>query len=503
MPLASSGLRALRVHQPYTLGQTGRSIHTPAFLPRPAQLRPGPSGIHAIFKQARTFLSTVVGHLTAPGALSSPSHASSASRSMLENAHAHRFPSIQQRLSSSTRFALARPLGAPYLPRGPTMPRNMFQVGLGTARNFSTARPIFDNLAQNVPVTGRAFWGADWDLTMQEERKKLRMQKYQKKQEKQTCKEMLQPVRAARQSVSSSEDEAMETETRAELNHYFPAPIVSEITTYLLIPLAPTPTSRLPLPMSPSIHTSNHPLIPFAQLASLHNDHNTHALRVSTMFARLDAARVFEEPGVSTSAYGDPSGLATILEVKFTGWDESRVRSVLGEAGTGWCVLEEVRETDNDALDDTLSELSIATGCSPTPVEPAIDPSASFVLPTLDFSASFTAERDSWARSAPPPTLPPGLVDLGFHNAWSAGGSDSFSDFSDSLSDVDVESESSWGGSLAPSRRPSAGSVEDDWMTLGFSSRFSGQMANVGVTDDTGARFPSTGKQVLFDLTFI
>ena len=471
MPLASSGLRALRVHQPHTLGQAGRSIHTPAFLPRPAQLRPNPLGVHAIFKQAKTFISTVVGHLTAPGAFSSSPHAS-ASRSMLENAHAHRFPSMQQRLSPATRFALARPLGAPYLPRGPVVPRGMFQVGLGTARNFSTARPIFDNLAQNVPVTGRAFWGADWDLEMQEERKKLRVQKYQKKQEKkQACKELLQPVRAARQLASTSEVEPTEIDTRAELDHYFPAPIASEITTYLLIPLAPTPTSRLPLPMSPSIHTSNHPLIPLARLASLHHDHNTHALRVSTMFARLDAARVFDEPGVSTSAYGDPTGLATILEVKFAGWSAARVRGVLGEAGTGWCVLEEVREAD--ALDDALSELSAAT-----PAESAvIDPAASFVLPTLDFSASFAAERDSWARATQPAA---GVADLEFHNAWSAASEDSLSDFSDALSDVDVESEASWGGSLAPSTRSSTGPADEDWTALAFSSRFSGQMASVG-----------------------
>lgn len=476
MPLASSGLKALRGHQPQMLGQTGRSIHTPAFIPRPAPSRPSGSSAQVFFKQAKTFLSTLVGHLATPGTIGSHAHIPSASRSMLENAHAHRFPSVQQRLSHSTRFTLARPLGAPYLPRAPAVPRNVFQVGLGTARNFSTARPIFDNIAQNVPLTGRAFWEADWDIRMQEERKKLRMQKYQKKEEKQTRKAMLKPVRAARQTAaSSSETESLEVEaeTRAELNRYFPAPVVSEVITYLLIPLAPTPTSRLPLPMSPSIHASNHPLIPLAQLASLRHDHNTHALRVSTIFARLDAARVFEEPGVTTSAYGDPTGLATILEVKFTGWSESRVRSVLGEAGTGWCVLEEMHEADAEAVDDALSEL--------TPAEPAIDPSASFVLPTLDFSASFSGERDSWARAAAPSTVatPPGLADLEFHNAWSAASSDSLSDISDSLSDLDVESESAWGSSLVPSRRSSVGSAHDDWTALAFSSRFSSQIGGV------------------------
>ena len=480
MQLASHGFRALRGHQPPTLGQASRSIHTPAFIPRSVQ-RPSGASVQVLFKQAKSFISTVVGHLTTPGTFASSAHIPPSSRSLLDNAH--RFPSIQQRLSPTTRFTLSRPLGAPYLPRAPAVPRSMFQVGLGTARNFSTARPIFDNLAQNVPIAGRAFWEADWDVKLQKEREGIRLRKYQKKQDKKARKEMLQPVRAARQAASeSAEVDAAEAETRAELNRYFPSPVVSEVVTYLLIPLAPTPTSRLPLPLSPSIHTSNHPLIPLAQLASLHDDHGIHALRVSTIFSRLDQARVFDEPGVYTSAYGDPTGLCTILEVKFTGWSEARVRGVLGEAGTGWCVLEEVRDLDYssemETMDDVLSEFSINTG-NATPAEPTIDPSASFVLPTLDFSASFTAERDSWARVAPTTTTTPGLADLEFHNAWSAAesSSDGLSDFSDELSDLDMD-ELAWGTSLAPSRRSSIGSSHEEWTSLGFSSRFSGQMGD-------------------------
>lgn len=468
------------------MSRSSRSIHTPAFIPRSAP-RPTGQGVQAIFRQAKTFLSTVVGHLTAPGTFASPAHIPHGSRSLMENAA--RFPSIQQRLPPTTRFALSRPLGAPYLPRAPSVPRSIVQVGLGTARNFSTARPLFDNIAQNVPVTGRAFWGADWDVKMQAEREELRLQKYQKKQSKTSSKEMLKPVRAARQAASV-EAEPTEVETRAELDHYFPAPVAAEITTYLLIPLAPTPTSRLPLAVSPSVHSSNHPLIPFSHLASIHNDHNVHSLRVSTIFARLDTARVFEEPGVSTSAYGDPSGLCTVLEVKFTGWTEARVRGILGEAGTGWCVLEEVRESDRaetETGEDTLSEFSSEPD-SRTPAEQmssAIDPSASFVLPTLDFSASFATERDSWARPAPPVTAPAGLEDLEFHNAWSAAehehdsGSDSLSDISESLSDLDME-ESAWGGSLAPSRRSSFGSSssQEGWTALHFSSSFAGRLEN-------------------------
>lgn len=57
-----------------------------------------------------------------------------------------------------------RAFGAPqYLPRGPHTtnnlprgPRAIVNVGLGTARNFSSGRPIFQNLVQNVPIVARA-----------------------------------------------------------------------------------------------------------------------------------------------------------------------------------------------------------------------------------------------------------------------------------------------------------------------------------------------------------
>jgi hypothetical protein len=161
------------------------------------------------------------------------------------------------------------------------------------------------------------------------------------------------------------------------------------------------------------------------------------------------------------------------------------VRSVLGEAGTGWCVLEEVRDvdhtTDMDAMEDAFSEFTADTGMD-SPAE-HIDPAASFVLPTLDFSASFARETDSWA-GIPQPTRA-GLSDLEFHNTWSAsqrdqdGDSDtgSLSDFSDSLSDVDVDGvESVWERSPLLSRRSSSDSSREGWTTLGFSSSFAGRI---------------------------
>ena len=157
------------------------------------------------------------------------------------------------------------------------------------------------------------------DVKLLKERGRLipKMPVKTKKQERRQ--EMLKPrpVQQTATSITSQEEEEAEV---AELDRYFPVSPEQEVTTYLLIPLAPTPTNRLPLRDNPPLHSSTHPLLPFSLLSSLHTDHATHTLRVSTVFARLDGSRVFDNTEVSCSAYGDPSALCKILEVKFDGW---------------------------------------------------------------------------------------------------------------------------------------------------------------------------------------
>lgn len=488
MQSMSSGLRTQAgraLHRPP--GSASRSLHTPSWIPR-APPRSSGSSAATFFRQARTFVTRIVSELTAPGAFNHVPHAPGPSYST----NPFRFQTIQQRLNGPTRLTLSRPLGAPCLPRGPVVPRNVTQVGLGTARNFSSARPLFQNLAENVPIAGRALWEADWDIKIQKERELMKPKKFTpSKENKRTNRQVLQPLRNEVPVTTAP----VESITQADLDHYFPSPVVPQVTTYLLIPLAPTPTSRLPLAISPSIHTSNHPLIPFSYLSSIHADHATHTLRVSSLFARLDTARVFEAPEVSCSAYGHASGLCTVLEVKFVGWAEAQVRGVLGEAGTGWCVLEEVHENEAAAMDDALSEMSFDTSTPPRMGHADIDPSASFVLPTLDFSASFVAERESWARPSSPSRAPSPLSastsDLEFHNAWLSanGGSDEGSDmdaFSDISESPSLGSVSGWGSSPSPfpSRPPSA----DGWTPLGFSSTFANSMSRSDVDVHEGPR---------------
>ncbi|KAI0373251.1 hypothetical protein BV20DRAFT_963081 [Pilatotrama ljubarskyi] len=495
MPLASSGFRALKGAQAHFFPSGGgtqaaaRAIHIPAFTPRPSTSQ-ATSTAQTVLKQTRTILSRFVAHLTTPGTLRAPADvAAGASRARAFHGPATRMPSIHERMSYPARCFLSRPPQVPFLPRAPGVPRNITQVGLGTARNFSTGRPVFQHLAENVPIYARAFSEAHWKMRMQEERERMKLEKAKAKANAKEARKAKAPLRPLK-PVKAASTKASEPEE--ELERYFPEPAAPEVTTHLLIPLAPTPTSRMPLSHTSS---SSRPLLPVEIIASMHASHGTQAIRVSSLFARLDASRVFDDPAIHCEARGDPTGLCTVLEVRFEGWTASRVRGIIGEAGTGWCVLEEVwRDQDRadsedmDAALDTLStsEADVASYIgTPSPAAlsdmngswdspPSIDPARSFVLPTLDFSASFAAPAWSPPSSTYHSGLSTPLSDLQSYNEWS--------EVEDGLSspgsfDYDLSSDSeSVGSAWFEASRVPTGS-EESW--FGFSSRFTQMMGDV------------------------
>jgi len=296
--------------------------------------------------------------------------------------HAHRAPPIQNSFSLPTRFALNRPLSAPHLPRPPMVPRSVTQVGLGTARNFSSSRHVFQNIIDNVPITTRALWEAEWDLKKAQKDEKRKMRKM-KKENAAAVKvaDKLKAKSALPLSVITSADSDVDSEV-SPFSHYFPTPAPREeaVTTVMEIPLYPA-AERLPLPGPPD--PSN--FMPLQDIRAIHDTHSLHALRVSTIFKRLDAADVWSR-GAECQCYGVPFGsMVTTLRVTFTGWTREMVLEVIGEAGKGWCSLEEER----------------AQAASPDP-EPVVlplteslpDSTISFVLPTLDFSSDFATHVD-------------------------------------------------------------------------------------------------------------
>ena len=374
-------------------GQTPRSIHIPTHVRAKPTTPPNISTTQRVLSKTRTLLNRFVGHLTTPG-LQQVSHASSLAHGVRSAAPSH-MSTIQQRMSFPVRHALSRPAQPLYFPHGPAVPsRSVAQVGLGTARNFHSGRSVFQNLVDNVPVMGRAFYEADWEINMKRDREAMVKIMHKSKKENKS-KEMMKP-KSQMKSFAVSVNEDHIAPSSEQLDKYFETPVTPEVTTYLLVPLAPTPTNRVPLDPSGSGQPS---LLPRSALISMHNEHELHGLRVSSLFSRLDAAKVWDHGAscLSYASHADKHGVCTILKVEFVGWTVAQVRGVIGEAGTGWCVLEEEHtsravDEDNDDLSDTSSILS---GMS-TPFETTDSlfdtpetATNSFVLPTLDFSSAF------------------------------------------------------------------------------------------------------------------
>ena len=298
----------------------------------------------------------------------------------------------------------------------------MTQVGLGTARNFSTARPIFQNLVQNVPIAGRAFCEVDWDPKMDRAKRAELVVRAKKGKGKQTLKTSptAKPIRdSKKENVVVKQDTSC---TAADLEHYYPEAPKPSTTTYLRIPLAPTPTERVPL----SSTTSEFPLLlPLPSMARIYVTHANHSSRVAALFQKLDDARVWTRGG-RMEGWGHPSGLCTVMLITFAGWTEEMVREVIGEEDSQWVAVQEIEErppsraptaSDYGSGMDSLFSSALS---SPVlrPVELSTLPAApldigapslhdsipssgmEFVMPSIDFSSTFLESHSDRASFA-------------------------------------------------------------------------------------------------------
>jgi hypothetical protein len=252
-PIRSSGQAALHASPPPSSGSGSAR-----------------NSANRLFSFSRNLFQKFFTHLTAPG-LKVPIH--------LPDSHplhtsVLRGSTIQSRLSTAVRYSLKnnalKRQANMFLPRGPgpVPPRfgGVAQVGLGTARNFATGRPIFQHLVENVPVAVRALYEADLDFELKKPNfcKRLVAPNVVK-----NTKEKIKPLQKFPKHKASAE----QTKPAELLEHYFSSVAVAPVTTYLLIPLAPTA-----LPFRPG--SSQEPkLLPF--IGSLHETHATHSLRVS------------------------------------------------------------------------------------------------------------------------------------------------------------------------------------------------------------------------------
>ncbi|EUC67365.1 hypothetical protein RSOL_501880 [Rhizoctonia solani AG-3 Rhs1AP] len=360
----------------------GPKFPTPGGAARGLRLKTQAAGKSHVLEAIRNLPNHLIATFEAPATGKFAEH----SRSL----HTIRSPSITQRLSLPARIAVNRPLAAPRLPKVVAPPRSITQVGLGTARNFSS-RPVFQHLVENVPIALRSTAELDLDPRVRKS-KGARIAGRPSATNKKT---RTSRPKAVKPSIVVPEPASVLSNIEAEFAHYFPV-AASSVVTVLTVPLQPS-AARSPLP-EPREDASPLDLASFVPTIS---SYQTHRLRVDTLFDRLTRADVWKR-GASTAVYDTGSGVADVIQVRFDGWSAADVRDVLGHAGRGWCTIEERAnlpvERDAAQVEDEWNTLRESIANSNTE-----GTEVTLVLPTLDFSASYHDHFDHESSSVASP----------------------------------------------------------------------------------------------------
>lgn len=301
----------------------------------------------------------------------------------LNRVHLRMGETIQQRMSLSSRMALSRPLKAAGMPRPPMLPRPMHEVGLGTARKFSS-QSAFRHVVENTSITTRAFWEADWDLKAAEERKiwvkREQMKKSGKSKRTKSSKTAIVPVTVAPSAHEEDSD---------DMSLYFAHPAEPSVTTFLQIALASTPSATMPLTDA----NDELRLLPLRSLLDTHANFQARTQDVTAIFAHLDANNVWNR-GVTAETWGDTAGLCVELRVKFSGWSEQDVRELLGGLieVPGIAVQERVAYSAAESVIAEEDEEAHAMLFSPVVTHSQLE----FVMPTA------TSDSEPVTRSSSP-----------------------------------------------------------------------------------------------------
>jgi len=324
--------------------------------------------------------------------------------------HHHPNP-ILRNLSSTSKFSLAHsPVSRVYLPRGPQGFTNVGyrglaqEIGLGTARNFSTGRTVFHHVIEkNASIGVRAFLEMDagTDLrTVQVSRTRAR------KSERKAKKEMKRMVFKPKPVVVKTKEE--------EIAQYFKQG-EPDVVTYLQIALAATPSARMPFAHG-SIDSNR--LLPLRAVLSIQQQFHAQSEFVSSLFSKMDEHDVWNSPRgrVTVESWGDLSGLCTELRVRFEGWSEEDVLALFAglltdEGKGGWAIQElyppgtppERAPQPSNSLpiipaDSIPASMLTSPVVSNADLEMEIemeDPWASgprFIMPQLDVNSSFSID---------------------------------------------------------------------------------------------------------------
>ena len=258
--------------------------------------------------------------------------------------HHHPNP-ILRNLSSTSKFSLAHsPVSRVYLPRGPQGFKHVGyrglaqEIGLGTARNFSTGRTVFHHVIEkNASIGVRAFLEMDASTDLRTVRvSRTRARKSEQKVKKERKRMSFKPTKPA----------VVKTKEEEEIAQYFKQEEPA-VVTYLQVALAATPSARMPFAASTDGSLDSTRLLPLRAVLNTQQLFYAQSEFVSSLFRTMDAHDVWNSPKgrVKVESWGDLSGLCTELRVRFEGWSEEDVRALFAGlltdgAAEGWAIQE-------------------------------------------------------------------------------------------------------------------------------------------------------------------
>jgi hypothetical protein len=231
---------------------------------------------------------------------------------------------IQARCNLSTRILLSRPLKAAGMPRAPTLSRPLQEVGLGTARKFSS-HSTFRHVVENTSIITRAFWQADWDT----EYKNNRRISSKRKSGKGPSKSHQGTSIRHKPFMSAPTSSPLRQNTyKDEMDTYFMEPCEPPVTTFLYVVLTSTTLSPLSGPYY------DHRLLPLDMILEQHHGFQDRTKHVEAIFTILNSHDAWSK-GVTVETLGNAEGVVSDLTFKFSGWHEGEVRDLLGNLVDG------------------------------------------------------------------------------------------------------------------------------------------------------------------------
>lgn len=297
--------------------------------------------------------------------------------------------------------------------RPQAVPRSTNQVGLGSARNFSSSRTVFENVVNNAPLGLRVF-GDDEFLDMRALKRDMKQACLkQQKQEAHMGKGKGRLVDSM--NTASSFLRFKSKRTPSHIDEYFPidmqALALNKPSVQLLLPIAPAQDKAYFLSINEEAEDSRFfSAMLMSDLRLLHDMYGRHHARMRNIIQKLEHAGSFE---VDEST-GQSSVRAVLDEdrgcivVTFFGerWTMADVRQVLGYYQTGptpWFELVDLGETsvssEQDDVQSLPSSLPSEFGEGNHPSRPESEASQ------LDFTVNEVAEYERINQSLQMPCL--------------------------------------------------------------------------------------------------